>query len=139
MKTASQRRLLGVVLVAAWLVVGCATVLDSRRMNIFADTSKNYGKALLWGHYEAANLYRQPEVASRQKPDFEKLRNIKVTQYDVRQMTVSDNGLRIDQEAEIAYYHRDKVIVKTLRDQQVWEFDTGDRRWYLTTGLPEFP
>ena len=124
---------------AAWLVVGCATVLDSRRMNTFGDTSKKYGKALLWGHFEAANLYRQPEVASRQKPDFEKLKNIKVAQYDVRSMKVSDNGLRIDQEAEISYFHRDKMILKTLRDQQVWRFDTGDRRWYLTTGLPDFP
>lgn len=113
-------------------------MLGQVRVNKFAEISKSYGASLLWGHYEAANLYRKPELADQDKPDFEKLKNIKVAQYDIKDMKVSDDGLRIDQEAEIVYFHRDKMILKTLRDQQVWEFDVKDRHWYLTTRLPEF-
>lgn len=126
-------------LVAISLVVGCASVTDRMRMDKFTDTSKSYGEALLWGHFEAASLYRRPELAKKEKPDFEKLKNIKVAQYDIKDMNISDDGSRIDQEAEIAYFHRDKMILKTLRDRQVWEFDSKDRHWYLITGMPEFP
>ena len=125
--------------VALWLIVGCASMMDSVKMDKFTDTSRGYGEALLWGHFEAANLYRQPALAEKDKPDFEKLKNIKVAQYDIKDMNVSDDGLEVEQDAEIAYYHRNKMILKTLRDRQIWEFDTKDRRWYLKTQLPEFP
>ncbi len=134
-----RHRLMCSLLVAMWMVVGCASMLDSVKMDKFADTAKAYGEALLWGHFEAANLYRQPALAENDKPNFEKLKNIKVAQYDIKDMSVSDDGLKIEQDAEIAYYHRNKMILKTLRDRQVWEFDSKDRRWYLKTQLPEFP
>jgi hypothetical protein len=114
-------------------------MIDKVKMDKFADTSKGYGEALLWGHFEAANLYRQPALAENDKPNFEKLKNIKVAQYDIRDVSVSDDGLKIEQDAEITYFHRNKMILKTLRDLQVWEFDAKDRRWYLKTQLPEFP
>ena len=139
MRRGNQHRLVFPFLVAFFLVFGCASVLDKVKMNKFADISKSYAEALLWGHFEAANLYREPEIAKQEKPDFEMLKNIKVAQYDVKELNVSDDGLRVDQQAEITYFHRDKMILKTLQDQQVWEFDTGDRRWYLMTRLPEFP
>jgi hypothetical protein len=132
-------RLVFASLLAVFLVFGCGSVLDQVKLNKFHDTSKSYGEALLWSYYEAANLYRNPELAEKEKPNFEKLKNIKVAQYDIVDMNVSDDGLRIDQLAEITYFHRDKMILKTVQDQQVWEFDSGDRRWYLTTPMPEFP
>ena len=139
MRVEIPHRLIIQYLVVLFVAVGCASVVDQVKMNKFADTSKAYGEKLLWGHFEAANLYRKPELAENDKPDFEKLKNIKVAQYDIKDMNVSDDGSRIDQDAEITYFHRDKMILKTLRDEQVWEFDAKDRRWYLTTQLPTFP
>ena len=139
MSTARLLRQMIWFLVAAYLVSGCASLRDDARMKKFTKTSSSYGEALVWSHFEAANLYRSPEVAKDEKADFARLKNIKVTQYDVKNMTVSDDGLRIDQQVDIHYFHRDKMIVETLRDQQRWEFDTKKRRWYLKTRLPEFP
>ena len=139
MRAGYQYRNVTVFLFAVFLVFGCASVFDGVKMNKFTDTSKSYGEALAWSRFETANLYRKPELAEKEKPDFEWLRNIKVTQYDIKDLSVSEDSMRVVQEAEIAYYHRDKMIVKTLRDEQVWEFDTKDRHWYLVTRLPEFP
>ena len=139
MRIEMRHRRICQLLVFLWLIVGCASTIDRVRMNKFTDTSNGYGEALLWGHFEAANLYRQPALAEKDKPDFEKLKNIKVAQYDIKDVSVSDDGLKIEQDAEIAYFHRNKMILKTLRDRQVWEFDAKDRRWYLKTQLPEFP
>ena len=139
MKAIRQHRLMVTLCIVVFSLGGCGSVLSQVRMNQFTDTAKGYGAALLWGHYEAANLYRKPELAAEEKPDFEKLQNIKVAQYDIKEMNVSDDGMRVDQQAEITYFHRDKMILKTVRDQQVWEFDTGDSRWYLTTRMPDFP
>ena len=139
MRERNQYRHVTVFLCVVFLLFGCASVFDSVKMNKFTDTSRSYGETLVWSRFETANLYRKPELAEKEKPDFEWLKNIKVTQYDIKELSVSEDSLRVVQEVEIAYYHRDKMIVKTLRDQQVWEFDTRDRRWYLVTRLPEFP
>jgi hypothetical protein len=32
----------------------------------------------------------------------------------------------------------DNMIIKIIRDEQVWEYDAKDDRWYLTSGLPQF-
>ena len=138
MGTTNLHRRISQILAVVLLVVGCAAISNKAKLSQFADTAKSYGKALLWGHYEAANLYRKPELVKIEKPNFEELKNIKVAQYDIKDMNMSDDGLRVDQVAEITYFHRDRMILKTLRDQQVWEFDTESRRWYLTTGMPEF-
>jgi hypothetical protein len=107
-------------------------------MNKFSEVSKAYGEAILWSHYEAANLYRKSGAAAGETTDFEKLKNIKVAMYDVMQVDLSEDKRRVNQVVEIKYYKLDNMIIKTVRDEQLWEYDSDEDRWYLSSGLPQF-
>ncbi len=120
------------------LVPGCASVSDRLTMNKFSEASKAYGEAILWSHYEAANLYRKSGGAASKPPDFEKFKNIKVAMYDVKQIDLSEDKRHVSQVVEIKYYKQDNMIIKTVRDEQMWEYDPDENRWYLSSGLPQF-
>ena len=119
-------------------VAGCASVSDRLTMNKFGEASSAYGEAILFSHYEAANLYRKSGGAADKPPDFEKLKNIKVAMYDVKQVDLSEDKRHVSQVVEIKYYKQDNMIIKTVRDEQLWEYDPDDNRWYLSSGLPQF-
>ena len=120
------------------LVSGCATISDQLVMKEFGETSKAYGEAILWSHYEAANLYRKSGEQVGKNMDFEKFKNIKVAMYDVKQVDLSEDKRRVTQVVEIKYYKQDNMIIKTVRDEQLWEYDPDEDRWYLSSGLPQF-
>ena len=125
------------VLLLAVLVFGCA-ISEKIRMDKFSEASKAYGEAVVWGHYEVANLYLKDSGSDPINSDHENLKNFKVASYDVKQVKLSDDHSQVTQIVEIKYFKLDKMIVKSLRDKQLWEYDLKNLRWLLVTGLPEF-
>ena len=125
------------VFLLAVFIFGCA-ISEKLKMDKFSETTKAYGEAVVWGHYEAANLYRKDGGLDKDKPDHQHLINFKVASYDVKQVKLSDDKSRATQIVEIKYFKLDNMIVKSIRDTQLWEYDLENNRWYLVTGLPEF-
>jgi len=120
------------------LVIGCASVTSQRRMGKYEEITGAYGEAIVWSHYEAASLYMKDGGAGNTPPDFEMLKNIKVASYDVKHVKVSDDKSQVTQIVEIQYYKKNQLIISSLRDKQLWEFDPIQRNWVLLTGLPGF-
>lgn len=119
-------------------VPGCASVSDQLAMSKFSEASRAYGEAILWSHFEVANLYRKPGGDVGQPPDLEKLKSIKVAMYDVKQINLAKDKRHVSQVVEIKYYQLDDMIIKTVRDKQLWEYDPKAKSWYLSSGLPQF-
>jgi hypothetical protein len=107
-------------------------------MNKFSEASRAYGAAILWSHFEAANLYCKSGGDAGKPPDFEKLKTIKVAMYDVKQVDLAEDKRHVSQVVEIKYYQLDNVVIKTIRDEQLWEYDPKEKSWYLSSGLPPF-
>jgi hypothetical protein len=120
------------------LVPGCTTISDRLTMNKFSEASRAYGEAILWSHFEAANLYRKSGGDADKPPDFEKLKTIKVAMYDVKQIDLAEDKRHVNQVVEIKYYKLDNMIIKTVRDEQLWEYDPKENSWYLSSDLPQF-
>jgi hypothetical protein len=101
-------------------------------------STKAYGHAIRWGEYDTAiALIREPE-GKEKKYSYEELKKIKVTDYELLQRTPSSDLMQAVQVAEIQYYRVDQMKEKSLIDSQLWEYDLEEKRWYLTTGLPDF-
>ena len=119
-------------------LVGCLTVKeikDFSKMNKFAPTAESYAKAIQWSDFEAASFFAK---SLKSKPDLDKLKNIKVISYEVKRITHQREQLKILQTIDLSYYIKDQLKEKSLRYQEVWEYDEMDGSWYLTSGLPEF-
>jgi hypothetical protein len=107
-------------------------------MTLFEETSLVYEDALILSNYREANKFVRNEGTGHQNPDFNHLKNIKVTSYELLEKTPSSDNLEVQLTVEIEYFHADYLRVTTLIDEQQWEYDETDERWYLVSGLPDF-
>jgi hypothetical protein len=118
------------------LIVGCKTIFEYHKEDNFTETTSAYKHALIWSDFQTASAYLSPEQV--EEIDFEKLSNIKVTDYEVKKATVSDNELKQTQIVKISYFKKSDMIVRTFNDEEVWEFDQTKNAWFLISGFPEF-
>lgn len=122
------------------LIIGCATSSDDEKKNWmkFDETSRAYLIAIRWGEYEAAYAFKKLSDVNAKVPDFEDMRDIKVTSYRVKQTIISENEMLVMQVVDIQYYRMRDVTVRTITDRQKWQYDKEKERWYLLSDLPHF-
>jgi hypothetical protein len=125
--------------VCVLLLAGCASMESSleRRWELFEQTTFRFENALRWGQYELANEFIKTGGDDRATPDFDKLRDIKVSSYELLKSTVSPGELQARQTVEIKYYSVNTLIEKTLVYEQLWTYDTQEKRWYLNDEFPD--
>jgi len=127
---------------AAWavflcgiLLAGCASVFDFRREEVFEDSAKRYSRLIRWSDFESARSYLAPSESGA-KPPLPK--NVRVTDYEVKEMVYAEGKRRVLQVVDISYFLANDPRIKTLQDHQVWEFDSDRETWLLKSGFPHF-
>ena len=143
--TPSKREIEMIKLIAKSVVVimlfmGCAGLQSGEKENWekFDDTSRAYLIAIRWGEYEAAYGFKKLPDIDAKMPDFQDMKDIKVTSYRVKQTMISEDEMVVVQLVDIQYYRMRNVTVRTITDRQRWEFDKEKKRWYLISDLPNF-
>lgn len=127
-----------VSLLCVLVLVGCATYARHKQQGSFEDITEAYGNAIRWGKYELASGFRDNKGREEEKPDFEYLKNIKVTSYELKAVNISKDGNAVQQDVEIEFYRIDQYIEKTITDRQLWKYDEEEERWFLHSELPDF-
>jgi hypothetical protein len=121
------------------LAIGCATYSELTKMNKFQDTARVYELSIRWSEFDAAAAFlHNPEKDQDLQNKLAELERIKVTDYVVMQLVVSEDESEIVQTVKISYYKTNNVVVKSLRDQQLWAWDPEKKGWFLKSGLPDF-
>ncbi len=120
------------------LMLGCASMETGEKLSQFDETSRAYLRAIRWGEFEAAFAFKKLTDREEVLPDFEDYRNVKVTNYKVKQTIISEDKTKIIQLVDFQYYRMKDVTVKTLIDRQKWEYDTEQEKWFLQSDLPAF-
>jgi hypothetical protein len=121
------------------LIMGCASLHEEKENWMkFDDTSRAYIRALRWGEYEAAYGFKRPPGINDKVPDFEDLRDVRVTFHRVKQTIISEDQMIVMQIVDFQYYRMRNVTVRTITDRQKWEYDKEKERWYLLSDLPHF-
>jgi hypothetical protein len=101
----------------------------------FNDATFRYERALRWGNPQQATMFQKhPEKFSDKH--LQQFKRIKITAYNLVDSVKSGN--QVKQTVEIQYYRDDEVVVHTLMDHQLWEYDTDTGNWYLMTPIPTF-
>ena len=49
-----------------------------------------------------------------------------------------EEDVRVRQVVKISYFKTDDMVVKSMADDQLWEYDPELHTWQLLTGLPKF-
>jgi len=98
----------------------------------------SFKDSIRWSDFETANQLRKDALTESNPPDFKKLKNVRVTSYEVKQIIPMDNKSKVRQIVEINYYKTDNMIEKTLTYDQLWEYDAKNENWSLKSRLPDF-
>ena len=119
------------------VLAGCATYDRYKQEDRFEDITEAYGNSIRWGNFAVANGIRAKK-GDEEEPDFEYLKNIKVTSYELKAVNISKDGNTVQQSVEIEYYKIDQFIERTIIDSQLWKYNAEKERWMLHSELPDF-
>ena len=130
-----MRRMSAALLMVGLLLSGCASSFDFRRQDTFEERVRQYGNLIRWSEFEGAQYYLAFET-SGQRPKVPT--DVRVTDYQVKLMVVSEDARKAGQTVDITYFKSGNPRVRTLTDQQLWEFDEARNDWFLKSGFPDF-
>lgn len=124
-----------VALLTSLLLGACAT---ADRLDALNQTLRAYEKAIRWAKFDIAYSFRkwdadeQPRLPAR-------LKNVRVTGYEVGNSRFDEKTMTTTQFVTIRYYNTDTLRERSLEDKQRWKYFPEPKRWYLLSDLPDFP
>lgn len=130
-----MKRAVWAIFLCGTLLAGCASVFDFRREEVFEDSAKRYGRLIRWSNFESAKSYLAPTEPGAK---ITLPKNVRVTDYEVKEMVYAEGKRRVLQIVDISYFLANDPRIKTLQDDQVWEFDSDREAWLLKSGFPHF-
>lgn len=125
--------LLSVVLVLA----GCP---DGTRQAKPDAILSDYGAAIRWNEFDKAIAFIDPELREKaplSDLERERFKQIQVTGYEVKARDTDADG-NLVQTVEIRLINRNTQIERSFLDHQTWRRDIIGKRYWLTSGLPDF-
>ena len=119
------------------LVIGCASVTEMQRKDMFEQTTDAYELAMRWSDFEMASTFlkdrQDPQIATQ----IENLKQFKVTAYTVKRYIPSKDKTQVLMIADVQFFKINGLIVKNIIHRQLWELDKDKQSWVLTSGLPD--
>jgi hypothetical protein len=125
------------VLAICLMAAGCSSLRLRDPMENFEDANRAYGRAISWAEYVVAAAFLKPDDQDNVAAQIERLSNFRMTAYEPRLLRVLEKDARIRQIVKISYFRKDTLVVKATLDDQLWEYDTEQSSWFLTTGFPK--
>lgn len=126
-----------VAVVFALIVAGCGTLSVGKRDSQFQIQMLAFENAIRWGEFRAADRFRKRE-AGASDTDFARFEGIRVSSYEVLSTAPGRDENQVIRTVRIGYYRESNPGVRTLIQQQSWEYDPEREVWQLAGPLPEF-
>ena len=117
-------------------VTACASRSDE--MQLFDLALLRYEQALRWQDYDVVVSFHKNEYKTLTPEKRKRLKQFRVTSYNVISNTIQPDQRHAIQIVEIKYYNTDYQVVHDLTLQNQWEYDSKANRWYLLNPLPDF-
>lgn len=123
--------------VSIGLLCACSTLKYKDPMKAFNEANRAYSQAISWSEYVVAATFLKDETEAEKTSQIEHLSNFKVTAYEPRTFSVVEEDVRVRQVVKISYFRVDNLVVKSIADDQLWEYDPDKGTWLIVTGLPQ--
>ena len=106
-------------------------------MEEFYEANKVYSRAIRWSEYVVAATFLKDETEAEKTSQIDHLSNFQITEYEPRTISVVEEDIRVRQVVKISYFRKDNLVVKSIADDQLWEYDPEKNIWLIVTGLPQ--
>jgi hypothetical protein len=136
------KKILGLILAAIVMLSAVPADAAKKRPQFkqFEAVQSQYASAIRWNEFEMAWGHIDPAYR-KENPlsdlEKERLKQIQVTGYTEKTQDYLADG-SIEQTVEIRLINRNTQAERKVFDTQIWRWDEKVKRWWLTTGLPDF-
>jgi hypothetical protein len=137
-------RRLRVIMLSLLVALMPATALAQRskvkQMRILEQIQEDYSKAIRWNDFEGAWTLLDPEYRSQHPitdAEFSRYEQIQVTSFEGLDSRVMPDG-SIERVVRIDVVNRNTLSQRSLRLTERWRYDAKTKRWWLSSGLPNF-
>jgi hypothetical protein len=126
-----------VTVAATTLIVGCEAI-DKKTHAIDLDKAlKTYTGAMRWGNFDTAAAYAAPR-AGPNAVNPAGLAGIKVTAYEIRINSVSENVDEASVHLSFTFYDENRGTVGAVDQDAIWYLDEQRQGWLMDDSLPRF-
>jgi uncharacterized protein YceK len=124
--------------IAFAVLAGCGSIASQKKNDTLEVTLLAYSNALLWGTFEDAVKFLDPE-AQKEHPltalDLERYKQVRVTSYNEKPV-VPISKQEVRQVVEIGVLNINTQSERTIIDNQVWRYDDKTKHWHVMA-LPD--
>ena len=120
----------------ALLLAGCTSLGDGKKHQSLTDTLQLYEKAIRWGDFTAASRFQHEGSETAKAVTIPG--KVRVSSYRQVSSRLHETGEKASVTVHIDYYHHDNPKLRSLTDEQTWEYDQDKKAWFITTPLPAF-
>ena len=135
-----MRNWLAVLMISmAALLSACATSPD--KMNGLQQAQYDYSAAIRWGDFEGAWTLVDPEFKKSQpmsEAQFSRYQQVQVSGYADLASNLSPDKQQAMREIQINVINKHTMAERSVRYTERWRYDAAAKRWWLTSGLPDF-
>lgn len=138
-----MKKILLLLLAATFLLITAAPAdaVSKRAQAKLLETAQfKYASAIRWSEFEIAWSHLDPSYRNENPlSDLEKERfkQIQITGYEKKSEDFLPDG-SMEQSVEIRLINRNTQAERIVMDTQIWRWNEKAKRWWLTTGLPDF-
>lgn len=118
---------------------GCATLSDQQ--NDLERAQYDYSAAIRWGDFEGAWTLVDPDYKKEHpmgEMEFSRYQQIQVSGYTDLGSRMASDASRAAREIRINVINKHTMAERSLRYTESWRYDPEAKRWWLTSGLPDF-
>lgn len=104
------------------------------------ETMDRWESLVRWSQFDALVDYIHPdylEVNPVMQLDVERLHQFRVTEYRVRQIIASADGLDVERLVRLRLIHLHSAQERLVDHREIWRYDPDRRAWLLHSGLPD--
>jgi hypothetical protein len=69
--------------------------------------------------------------------DIDRLQQFRVTEYRVRQVIASPDGMELDRRVQLRLYHVHTARERVIDHREIWRYDEDLEAWMLHSGIPD--
>ena len=121
-------------------LAACAAIAQPNKLNARDQALTEYAAAIRWSEFDQALEFIDPPLRGQQTLtdlERERFKQLQVTGYDVKSKAVGAD-LNIEQVVEIRLINKNTQRERSLIDHQSWRWDAASKRYWLSSGLPDF-
>lgn len=121
------------------LMAGCASV--SGKADQLQRMQYDYSAAIRWGDFEGAWKLVDPEYRKAHpmtEVDFSRYQQVQVSRYNDLASQVGPDQTTAAREIQIQVINKHTMAERGMRYTEQWRYDAASKRWWLTSGLPDF-